>query len=433
MSSSSREGLFGVTLTELVIILFFIMLLLAVFNIERITEEKEEIEEKYIEITKIEPNADGDIIIPAVSWDILVKLIWGDSEDQPINSDLVPIKQFEEKIEEITAASASLNEENERLLADNKTLNDIIDSMGGSPDETLGSNGTGECREGGFWITSKCSDHCWEINSSDRDYDYLVDIGVCKSGIVVQKSNWLEKNESDLMLVSGASEMVDRKFMQPSQLYTYLDLVMNPGYIMEPKQCFHSVNIIDLDGISAARWESIELSVADRVSRRPLTIPSSANYKEIRKRFADNICNIANATKEKPEEENTSSLGSYQSELEINNNIENKVIFAADLVMSSFSNNISRQCNNSSHLSSNRKIKNEEITLEFSIEVNERGRADSVELTSNNPNLIGSNLYLSKMAISALKRSSYIAATNNGEPISSSLTKKLRFPENFCG
>ena len=153
MSSSSREGLFGVTLTELVIILFFIMLLLAVFNIEKITEEKEEIEEKYIEITKIEPNADGDIIIPAVSWDILVKLIWGDSEDQPINSDLVPIKQFEEKIEEITAASASLNEENKRLLADNKTLNDIIDSMGGSPDDTLGSNGTGECREGGFWIT----------------------------------------------------------------------------------------------------------------------------------------------------------------------------------------------------------------------------------------------------------------------------------------
>ena len=126
-------------------------------------------------------------------------------------------------------------------------------------------------------------------------------------------------------------------------------------------------------------------------------------------------------------------MGSYQNELEINDNIENKDISAADLVMSSFSNNISRQCNNSSHLSSNRKMRNEEITLEFSIEVNERGRADSVELTSNNPNLIGSNLYLSKMAISALKRYSYIAATSNGEPISSSLTKKLRFPENFCG
>ena len=261
----------------------------------------------------------------------------------------------------------------------------------------------------------------------------MVDIGVCKSGIVVQKSNWLEKNESDLMLVSGASEMVDRKFMQPSQLYTYLDLVMNPGYIMEPKQCFHSVNIIDLDGISAARWESIELSVADRVSRRPLTIPSSANYKEIRERFPDDICNIANSTKEKSEEENALGLGSYQNELEINDNIENKDISAADLVMSSFSNNISRQCNNSSHLSSNRKMRNEEITLEFSIEVNERGRANSVELTSNNPNLIGSNLNLSKIAINSLKRSSYIAATSNGEPISSSLTKKLRFPENFCG
>jgi len=100
--------------------------------------------------------------------------------------------------------------------------------------------------------------------------------------------------------------------------------------------------------------------------------------------------------------------------------------------MSSFSDNISRQCNNSSHLSSNR-MRNEEITLEFSIEVNERGRANSVELTSNNPNLIGSNLNLSKMAISSLKRSTYIAATNNGERISSSLTERLKFPENFCG
>ena len=36
-------------------------------------------------------------------------------------------------------------------------------------------------------------------------------------------------------------------------------------------------------------------------------------------------------------------------------------------------------------------------------------------------------------AINSLKKSSYIAATNNGEPISSSFTKKLRFPENFCG
>ena len=35
--------------------------------------------------------------------------------------------------------------------------------------------------------------------------------------------------------------------------------------------------------------------------------------------------------------------------------------------------------------------------------------------------------------ISSLKRSTYIAATNNGERISSSLTERLKFPENFCG
>jgi len=433
LSSSSREGLFGVTLTELVIILFFIMLLLAVFNIERITEEKKKIEEKIEEMTIIQTNADGEKIIPAASWDILVKLIWGDSEDQPINSDLVPIKQFEEKIKEITAASASLKEENERLLADNNTLNDIIDSMEESPDEPT-KDGTGDCREG-YWITQKCADHCWEISSDEysRQYDYLIDIGVCNSSVVVQRSKWLQKSESDFLLVDGALALTEQKFMKASQLYDYLDIIKEPGYVQLPKQCFHSVNVIDLDGVSAARFDPIELAIGDRVNRRPLTNPNSQSYSEIKKRFADDICNIANATKEKPEEENASGLGSYQNELEINDNTENKVISAADLVMSSFIDNISGQCKSPSHLSSNRKIKNEEITLEFSIEVNERGRANSVELISNNPNLIGSNLNLSKMAINSLKRSSYIAATNNGEPISSSFTKKLRFPENFCG
>ena len=42
MSKSSSDGLFGVTLTELVIILFFIMHLLAIFNIDKISKEKEE-------------------------------------------------------------------------------------------------------------------------------------------------------------------------------------------------------------------------------------------------------------------------------------------------------------------------------------------------------------------------------------------------------
>ena len=98
--SNSKENLFGVTLSELVIVLFFIMLLLALNNIGKISDEKDEIEKKYIEITQIESNADGDIVIPSSSWNILIKTIWGDSEDQPVNSDLVPVKQVQEKIPE---------------------------------------------------------------------------------------------------------------------------------------------------------------------------------------------------------------------------------------------------------------------------------------------------------------------------------------------
>ena len=431
--SNSKENLFGVTLSELVIVLFFIMLLLALDNIGKISDEKDEIEKKYIEITQIESNADGDIVIPSSSWNILIKTIWGDSEDQPVNSDLVPVKQVQEKIKEITNEIASTEKENERLMADNETLSDIIDSMGGPPDETLSKDGAGECKEGGFWITSKCADHCWELDSekANRQYEYLVDIGVCESSVVVQKSQWIQKTDQDFLLVEGAAEMLDQGVMTPTQLFKYLDVIKEPGYTKDPKQCFYSVRLIDLGARSIARWENIEQEIANRVGRLPVD-EGDRIYPEIRKLFPDDICKIASATIEKPQEKIISNLNSYQNKLNMNGDIENKVIFA-DLDMSSFSNNISRQCNNSSHLSSNKKIKNEEITIEFSIEVNEKGRANSVELTSNNPNLIGSNLNLSKMAISSLKKSSYIAATENGEPITSLLIKKLRFPQNFCG
>ena len=84
MSKSSREGLFGITLTELVIILFFIMLLLAIFNIEEVQEELEETQ----------------LLIPESSEDIIPKSAIIDPlfPDSEISSDLVPVKDIEDKI-----------------------------------------------------------------------------------------------------------------------------------------------------------------------------------------------------------------------------------------------------------------------------------------------------------------------------------------------
>ena len=80
MSSNSRENFFNKIFSkaELVSILLFIMLLIAVFNLEKILKESEKLEEKYTEIL---------------------------------------------------SANDSLKELNEKLIADNKTFQEIFDSQ----------------------------------------------------------------------------------------------------------------------------------------------------------------------------------------------------------------------------------------------------------------------------------------------------------------
>ena len=90
MSKSSREGLFGITLTELVIILFFIMLLLAIFNIEQVNEELEEAQ-------NLIPESSEDVI----SQSAVITWLFPDGE---IESDLLPAKVIEDKIRELQKA-----------------------------------------------------------------------------------------------------------------------------------------------------------------------------------------------------------------------------------------------------------------------------------------------------------------------------------------
>ena len=120
--------------------------------------------------------------------------------------------------------------------------------------------------------------------------------------------------------------------------------------------------------------------------------------------------------------------GNPKSEISINSNT-NQNVKKAELKMRSFSESLLRQCNNQL---SQRRIRNEEITLEFEIKLDARGRPMDVKLTDNNPKLIGSNLSLSRLAISALKRSSYSPQTINDQSTDTILTKKLKFPENIC-
>ena len=229
MSKSSSDGLFGVTLTELVIILFFIMLLLAIFNIDKISKEKEEAQRE-LEGFKVDINADlGTITFPTFVWEgILIKLGELDRTfgDFIINGDLGDISVFEEALTEALTEKVAMQEENKKLAG-------MLEEIGKDPDQMPDpQDGAGNCGTG-YWITSKCADHCWEIDSADtnRKYDYLLDIGICESSVVVQRSEWLQNNESNFQLVDGAISITNQKYMKASELYQFLDIIKEPGYI----------------------------------------------------------------------------------------------------------------------------------------------------------------------------------------------------------
>ena len=111
MSKSSRDTLFGITLTELIIIVFFIMLLLAIFNID--------------DLTKKIPTGE-DAAVPAAP--IIKALI----PDGKITSDLIPADLIAEEIKKLKEAEKELQKykQTEKKIAEE-------------------NNGRGNCK-GGF-------------------------------------------------------------------------------------------------------------------------------------------------------------------------------------------------------------------------------------------------------------------------------------------
>ena len=393
MASGSRNTLFGMTLTELVIILFFIMLLLALDTIDDLNEQI--------------PDSSEDIIAASPIIKILIP-------DGQIITGLIPIDIIKEEIE--------------KLQKENQELKDFKEAAEGT--------GDGDCKEGGYWINSKCADLCWAIDSeaSKRKYDVLLDIGMCQSTIVVQRSKWLKNSESNFVQVPGVLEAVQQNVMSKGELYAYLDEVKKPGYERTPKQCFHVVRLVELEQIYADPWTKNLEEVQQRVSAELYTL-RKPGYSKVREQFPEDICNVVNESQQAPIKNvgnDVPEIKSFQEPLPIKQNQAiNESVFRATIVKSdldilSFQTKAEKECKASN------RFRNSEITLEFAIQINPTGKAISVNLTSNNPSLSSNNSRLSRLAIKALNKSSYSPETVEGVPVNSLHTKKLKFPENFC-
>lgn len=396
MSKSSREGLFGITLTELVIILFFIMLLLAIFNIERVNEELVEIKE-LIQFTPEE-------VIP--KEDIITTLF----PDGTIPSDLYSSEQIKDILKELKKAQEDLS----KLTQEN----DGID---------------GDCREGGNWIQPKCNDFCWEIDeeTNGRKFDYLIDIGVCNSSIVVQRSEWLEKNESNFLLVDGALELVDSNAISKEELYEFLEIIKEPGYVKEPKQCFHMARLVDLQNVSGDLLNRIGREIRERLGTSDYTA-SIAGFQKVRDRFPADICSniipqerikeapkkISSAESDQPKNASKQTETAKPSKAKVN-------IVPATLVQSTYNENLlnDRRCNG---------INSSEFDARIKVQVDSRGDPIEVEVLDDEGSFSRSERKILDIAKDALMQSSFIAGTVEGITVNSDITMMYNFPQNVC-
>ena len=107
---------------------------------------------------------------------------------------------------------------------------------------------------------------------------------MCKSTIVVQRSQWLNNSESNFVQVPGALEAAQQNVMSRGELYKYLDDIKRPGYERSPKQCFHVVRLVELEQIYADPWTKNMLEVQERVSTELYTL-GKPGYSKVREQF----------------------------------------------------------------------------------------------------------------------------------------------------
>ncbi|MDC3228401.1 hypothetical protein OAU34_01855 [Gammaproteobacteria bacterium] len=399
MSKSANDTLFGITLTELVIILFFIMLLLAMANIEELTERIPDNEEDVVPASTILNYLDPEGEIP---------------------TDLVSSERLERIKEEIA-----------KLQADKEDYEKMKQSAEGEGD------GDGDCKEGGNWIQPKCNDFCWEIDEevNERKFDYLVDIGVCDTSIVVQRSEWQEKDEADFLSVDGAIQLINKKIMTRGELYQYLETIKEPGYNKEPKKCFHMARLIDLDGVSGDLFSTTGKRIRAHLGTADYTA-SDYGYDRLRARFADYVCELPAPKKIIQEEEKkvtpVNREPASQTYSQSEGSLENEPIATASINRikpqmnpGSFNDEFFgiRQCNNT---------RSDDLQLTFIIDLDPEGKATKVRYKGDASSLSGGNRKIESITRRALLKTSFTPENIEGVNLSSQFEQTIKRRKNIC-
>ena len=282
MSKNKHGDLFNTSLTEIIIILFFVLMLFALFNIDKVNKENMVLGDEVDSITTIliieKERADTNEEIANASFETL----------GPINTELT------RQIADLKQEKQQLEEEIERLTPEDEPI-DILEEPPIEPSDDLQI--AGNCIDKTFWRA--CADWAWPVETARvPPAEFLFDIGMCGAGdIVVIKSDWEKKQEADFNMVGGASAITNKMYIKRNEIIEFMSLIHDKSLDFKEEQTQHVARLINLEKIDTDTSKFPRKAIGDEMNYIPIT-RFDKKYEAIKSRFPKNACGSFKSIKE---------------------------------------------------------------------------------------------------------------------------------------
>ena len=299
MSKNKHGDLFNTSLSEVIIILFFVLMLFAIFNISKVNEENvalgNEVDDLTFEVDDLKFEKDNLKKIAEANNDPLSL--------GPINIELtLQIGELEREMRELEKEILKLNPAYISKNTQGKSpINPPNDPLTTPPDEPETTSPeeplvAGNCIDKTFW--RQCAEWAWPVNIERKPpVEFLFDIGMCSNGdIVVIKSDWKSKREMDFILVDGASTITDKMYIKRNEIIEFMSLIHDKSLDFKEGQTQHISRLINLELIDTDVSKFPRKAIEDEMAFIPTT-RFDKKYEQIKERFPENACNFFKPTK----------------------------------------------------------------------------------------------------------------------------------------
>lgn len=302
MIRTSNKDLFHVSLTEVVVVLFFILLLCAFAEIASLIDDSDNLSAQ-VEVLEVElrqseseiqrqgevlrafSNESDSVGIP--SDQIIARI----DPDAPAE-DLSPVQEVRRALDLIDVLRTENAELNEEIRQRNALAKSSAAASNEEIPQLLGSEG--ECL--GSFID--CAQHCWPLDAavegSTREYEYLLDIGFCEGTYLVEPSLFEiagEYTNADLNAISPAREVTERNVLNGRELGQYLQKIRAWGE-NRPKdtQCKFAANLVDLESTKSQWTLASDRGPVPQNLFTNIVNQNDTTYAEYRARFDVSTC-----------------------------------------------------------------------------------------------------------------------------------------------